>query len=119
TETPPAEDLRLPARTVKLIVSTFRRLFAVYRNAALEFGVLRKKDEDHVYLIDVAEADANTNVLNHSLLLSGVVSSGDCTGSILTVNQSDNNSLDLHLHDVIHEKRGEGRATIIYARRAS
>jgi hypothetical protein len=118
------EELRvkrmdLEDAVLKEIASTLDPLLDVYENAALEFGIVDHDDDDHVYLIDVAEGDAGGIALDTQLINSGVLSTGICRGRAVRVDLSAIGTLDKHLHDRPEATATNGESIVIVAERAS
>jgi phosphohistidine swiveling domain-containing protein len=119
TETPPEQQLHLDAPTLGVIATAFDPLFELYKDAALEFGIIDSPDGYRPYLIDVAEGDTAGLALDNELIRSGVLSMGKCRGRTHRVNLSAIGALDSHLHDRPEEASVGGDNVVIVAERAS
>lgn len=119
TETPLEQQLDLDASILSAIAAAFDPLFELYKDAALEFGVVESPDGYQPYLIDVAEGDTAGLGLDVELIRSGVLSVGKCRGRIHRVNLSAIGALDSHLHDRPKEAAVDGDNVVIVAERAS
>jgi manganese-dependent inorganic pyrophosphatase len=76
------------------------------QDKAVEFGVLKQKDNSHLpYLIDLVE-DKSKLDLSTNLILEGVVSTGLAFGSLVVIGSEEisKGSLHLHYHNEIQNK---------------
>jgi phosphohistidine swiveling domain-containing protein len=119
TETPPEQQLRFDDETLSAIAACFDPLFELYKDAALEFGIVESPDGYKPYLIDVAEGDTAGLGLDMALIQSGVLSVGKCRGRVHRVNLSAIGALDSHLHDRPENASLSGDSVIVVAERAS
>jgi phosphohistidine swiveling domain-containing protein len=119
TETPPKQNLHLDEHTLIEIAKTFDPLFDTYEAPVFEFGILKGQNRHAIYLIDLAEGDSSSSILDHELITSGVLSGGSCRGRLYHVKLSAAGALDSHLHDQLQAASVEGQNVIIVAERAS
>lgn len=113
------EAMELAAGDLATMLEAFDPLFDVYRDAALEFGMIEQGGGLRGYLIDVAEGDACGMDLGLEQIRSGVLSVGRCTGRLCRFDSQDHVALDKHLHNrPEHVQLGQA-GVIVVARRAS
>jgi phosphohistidine swiveling domain-containing protein len=104
---------------LKDIATTLDPLLDIYENAALEFGLVERDEDEQVYLIDVAEGDVGGMGLDAQLINSGVLSTGYCRGRAVRVDLSAIGTLDMHLHDRPEASATDGESVVVVAERAS
>lgn len=120
SESPPRSQLRLPDALLGQIAETLDPLFDVYREAALEFGILDHGDKFEVYLIDIAEGDASSITLDGDMISSGVLSTGLARGHVRRIDNKKSGAFDSHLYDQPARARtDQAESVIIVADRAS
>jgi hypothetical protein len=91
---------------------------ANYPDTAIEFGVVDSTEKAEVYVIDEAEAEADSTALTLRFIQSGIVSPGFALGRPLTIDTAGRGVLDIHLCD----DRGSDqllRGQLIFAEYAS
>lgn len=122
TEQPAERPLDLTDAEIVDATMQISPLFLDYPDAALEFGVLKRRGKVMAYVIDVAEADsaAAAAALTPDLIATGVVSPGHAVGRAARVRNADQADLDSHLLSRF-EPGGttEAEGVIVFADRAS
>jgi phosphohistidine swiveling domain-containing protein len=122
TEHPVERQLQLSDDEVALAIRQIAPLFQEYSDAALEFGIIRNRDDSlSGYVIDMAEGDSASCAmrLDRNLIRAGVVSPGHAIGHVMRVSNGTAAELDTHFLEGFGAPEKKLEDVVIVADRAS